>query len=35
LAAHSQLFSLFFSCPLVTVSSTWITMLVHKTIYQV
>jgi hypothetical protein len=27
--------SLFFSSYLVTVSSTWITMLVHKTIYQV
>jgi hypothetical protein len=28
-------FSLCFSSSLVTVSSTWITMLVHKTIYQV
>jgi hypothetical protein len=30
LAAHSQLFSLFFSSSLATVSSTWITMLGHK-----
>jgi hypothetical protein len=28
-------FSLFLSSSLVTVSSTWITMLVHKTIHQV
>jgi hypothetical protein len=35
LAAHSQLFSLFFSSSSVTISSTWITMLVYKTIYQV
>jgi hypothetical protein len=35
LAAHSQLFFLSFSSSLVTVSSTWITMLVRKTIYQV
>jgi hypothetical protein len=27
--------SLFFSSSLVTISSTWITMLVHKTIHQV
>jgi hypothetical protein len=35
LATHSQLFSLFLSSSLVIVSSTWITMLVRKTIYQV
>jgi hypothetical protein len=35
LAVHSQLFSLFFSSSFVTVSSTWIPMLVDKTIYQV
>jgi hypothetical protein len=35
LASHSQVFCLFFSSSFVTVSSTWITMLVHKTIYQV
>jgi hypothetical protein len=35
LAAQSQAFPFFLSSSLVTVSSTWITMLVHKTIHQV